>query len=66
MTWEKVAVMMTDKEKLSWVKEQLYKLGEVVAENNVKTVEEAEISEYLWCIINGYDLFGGSEKKVEW
>ncbi len=57
---------MTDKEKLNWVKAQLYKLGEVVAENNVKTVEEAEISDYLWCIINGYDLFSGSDDKVEW
>ena len=57
---------MTDKEKLNWVKEQLYRLGEVISENNGETVEETDISDCLWRIINGYDLFGGSEDKVEW
>jgi hypothetical protein len=57
---------MTDKEKLNWVKEQLYRLGEVISESNGETVEETDISDCLWRIINGYDLFGGSEDKVEW
>ena len=57
---------MTDKEKLEWVKKQLYKLGEVVAESIGETVEKTDISDCLWCIINGYDLYGGSEDKVEW
>ena len=57
---------MTDKEKLAWVKEQLYRLGEVVSECSGETVEEADISDRLWCIINGYDLFSESEDKVEW
>ena len=57
---------MTDKEKLTWVKVQLYILKEIISENNGETVEETDISDCLWRIINGYDLIDGSDDKVEW
>ena len=57
---------MTDKEKLDWVKRQLYSLQEYVLECQEETVGEADIDTCIWKVINGYDISGMYDEKIDW
>lgn len=57
---------MTDKEKLNWIKRQLYSLQEYVLECQEETVGEAGIDTCIWKVINGYDISNMNDDKIDW
>ena len=59
---------MTDREKLDWLKEQLFALQDYVSEQSSEVVGDTDLDNCIWHIINGYGLFdyGAERVAVEW